>query len=190
MSVGKILYMVSVPVGLMITWASTGNAGAKLRKAHTLCSPSVSSRNILCRYTTDTPIVYLWETYSCTCFLIFSFKVKKKRQVVDTVNEKQRREHTHWHTRGFLEKTHVVINPDRLTEWPPSSFPLLSAEIREFDQLSSVINAMAARGLWVWRWESIGLNLTATAAGRSGALLYTGMADILPQETNADLNGK
>lgn len=49
---------------------------------------------------------------------------------------------------------------------------------------------MAARGLWVWRWESIGLNLTATAAGRSGALLYTGMADILPQETNADLNGK
>lgn len=49
---------------------------------------------------------------------------------------------------------------------------------------------MAVRGLWEWRWGSIGLNLTATAAGGRTALLYTAMADILPQETIANLDGK
>ncbi len=50
---------------------------------------------------------------------------------------------------------------------------------------------MTVKGLWVWRWGSIGLNLTAPAAGGgSGALLHIAMADILPQETIANLNGK
>ena len=49
---------------------------------------------------------------------------------------------------------------------------------------------MAVTGLRLRRWRSIGLNLTAAAAEGSVALLFTALADIRPQEAEANLNGK
>lgn len=49
---------------------------------------------------------------------------------------------------------------------------------------------MAVTGLRLKRWRSIGLNLTAAAAEGSVALLFTALADIRPQEAEANLNGK
>lgn len=84
-----------------------------------------------------------------------------------------------------------------------SSFPLYSqaglgnlinGKLYQNDDLASVYGPQreegTVRGLRVWQWRSIGRNLTATAAGGSRALLHIPMADILPQETIANLNGK
>lgn len=66
--------------------------------------------------------------------------------------------------------------------------PAVISTIDSVDELQ--LEEEAVRALKVWQWRSIGLSVTAGAGGGRGASLYSANADILPQETIANLNGK